>query len=148
VLSLIVMPLLARARGRVAARPVSWALEADSRQDFCACPLSAIPLGRLWLNALSGWWWDAPPAALVVVSIIVKERQILPAPGRAVMMETATDADADSLIHGAARRFDWEQFLLTSPGNMHIVCHRNFEITIISRIWSFRNLFRPFICKL
>jgi len=72
-LSLVVMPLLARAKRRVAAGINSWALQADSRQtDICAY-LSAILLGGLLLNALLGWWWADPVAALVMVPIIVKE---------------------------------------------------------------------------
>lgn len=73
VASLVVMPLLARAKRRVAARLESRALAADSRQtDLCAW-LSAILLGGLGLNALWGWWWADPAAALVMVPIIVRE---------------------------------------------------------------------------
>ena len=72
-LSLVVMPLLARAKRRVAAGINSRALQADSRQtDICAY-LSAILLGGLLLNALLGWWWADPVAALVMAPIIVKE---------------------------------------------------------------------------
>lgn len=72
-LSLVVMPLLARAKRRVAAGLNSRALEADSRQtDICAY-LSAILLGGLLLNALLGWWWADPVAALVMVPIIAKD---------------------------------------------------------------------------
>jgi divalent metal cation (Fe/Co/Zn/Cd) transporter len=72
-LSLVVMPLLARAKRRVAAGINSRALQADSRQtDICAY-LSAILLGGLLLNAALGWWWADPVAALVMVPIIVKE---------------------------------------------------------------------------
>jgi len=57
ILSLVVMPLLARAKRRVAADIESRALTADSRQtDICAY-LSAILLAGLGLNALFGWWW-------------------------------------------------------------------------------------------
>jgi divalent metal cation (Fe/Co/Zn/Cd) transporter len=71
--SLIVMPLLARAKRRVAANIGSHALRADSRQtDICAY-LSAILLGGLALNALLGWWWADPVAALIMVPIIVRE---------------------------------------------------------------------------
>ena len=71
--SLVVMPVLARAKRRVAARLESRALAADSRQtDLCAW-LSAILLGGLGLNALWGWWWADPVAALVMVPIIVRE---------------------------------------------------------------------------
>jgi divalent metal cation (Fe/Co/Zn/Cd) transporter len=72
-LSLVVMPLLARAKRKVAAGLNSRALQADSRQtDICAY-LSAILLGGLLLNALFGWWWADPIAALVMVPIIAKE---------------------------------------------------------------------------
>ena len=71
--SLIVMPLLARAKRRVAAQLDSRALQADSRQtDLCAC-LSAILLCGLALNALVGWWWADPLAALLMAPIIIRE---------------------------------------------------------------------------
>lgn len=73
VISLVVMPLLARAKRRVASQIGSHALEADSRQtDFCAY-LSAILLVGLLLNALAGWWWADPLVALIMAPIIVKE---------------------------------------------------------------------------
>jgi len=72
-LSLVIMPLLARAKRRVASQIQSRALQADSRQtDICAY-LSAILLGGLLLNALFGMWWADPVAALVMVPIIAKE---------------------------------------------------------------------------
>jgi divalent metal cation (Fe/Co/Zn/Cd) transporter len=71
--SLIVMPLLARAKRRVASQLNSNAMHADSRQtDLCAY-LSAILLGGLVLNATLGWWWADPTAAIIMVPIIVKE---------------------------------------------------------------------------
>lgn len=72
-LSLVVMPLLARAKRRVAADLSSQALVADSRQtDLCAW-LSAILLAGLTLNAAFGWWWADPVAALGMAPIIAKE---------------------------------------------------------------------------
>jgi divalent metal cation (Fe/Co/Zn/Cd) transporter len=71
--SLAVMPLLAWAKRKVAAKLNSQALVADSHQtDICAY-LSAILLVGLGLNALFGWWWADPVAALAMVPIIVKE---------------------------------------------------------------------------
>ena len=71
--AIVVMPLLARAKRRVAGGIASEALHADSRQtDFCAY-LSAILFGGLVLNAVLGWWWADPVAGLVMVSIIGKE---------------------------------------------------------------------------
>jgi uncharacterized membrane protein YkvA (DUF1232 family) len=73
IVSLIVMPLLARAKRRVAAKIDSRALHADSRQtDICAY-LSAILLGGLLLNALFGWWWADPIAALCMLPLIFRE---------------------------------------------------------------------------
>ena len=71
--SLIVMPLLVRAKRRVARGINSAALMADSKQTELCTYLSAILLGGLLLNALLGWWWADPVAALVMVPIIVKE---------------------------------------------------------------------------
>jgi divalent metal cation (Fe/Co/Zn/Cd) transporter len=71
--SLVIMPLLARAKRRVARGIKSSAMAADAKQtDFCTY-LSAILLGGLLLNALLGWWWADPVAALVMVPIIAKE---------------------------------------------------------------------------
>jgi cation diffusion facilitator family transporter len=73
IVSLIVMPLLARAKRRVAAKIDSRALRADSRQtDICAY-LSAILLGGLLLNAFFGWWWADPVAALCMLPMILWE---------------------------------------------------------------------------
>jgi divalent metal cation (Fe/Co/Zn/Cd) transporter len=72
-LSVVVMPVLARAKRRVAAGIESRAMMADSRQtDFCTY-LSAILLAGLLLNALFGWWWADSVAAIVMVPIISKE---------------------------------------------------------------------------
>lgn len=73
VVSLIVMPILARAKRRVATQLQSDALHADSRQtDICAY-LSAILLAGLGLNALFGWWWADPVAGLIMIPIIARE---------------------------------------------------------------------------
>jgi divalent metal cation (Fe/Co/Zn/Cd) transporter len=72
-LSLIVMPLLARAKRRVASQISSSALHADSRQTIICAYLSAILLGGLLLNALLGWWWADPLAALAMAPFIARE---------------------------------------------------------------------------
>jgi divalent metal cation (Fe/Co/Zn/Cd) transporter len=72
-LSLIAMPLLARAKRKVGTALASTAMHADARQtDFCTY-LSAILLLGLLLNAVFGFWWADPLAALVMVPIIAKE---------------------------------------------------------------------------
>jgi divalent metal cation (Fe/Co/Zn/Cd) transporter len=71
--SLIVMPLLARAKRKVAGDIGSAAMKADARQtEFCTW-LSAILLGGLVLNACLGWWWADPAAGLVMAPIIARE---------------------------------------------------------------------------
>ena len=72
-LSVVVMPLLSRAKRRVAAGLGSRSLSADATQtDLCAY-LSAIVLGGLLLNALFGLWWADPVAALAMTPIIARE---------------------------------------------------------------------------
>jgi divalent metal cation (Fe/Co/Zn/Cd) transporter len=73
ILSVIIMPLISRAKRKVALGMESNAMRADAKQtEFCAY-LSAILLSGLLLNALLGWWWTDPLAALVMVPIISKE---------------------------------------------------------------------------
>ena len=71
--SLVVMPLLVRAKRRVARAIRSAALEADAAQTQICTYLSAILLGGLLLNATVGWWWADPVAALVMLPIIIRE---------------------------------------------------------------------------
>lgn len=73
VLSLAVMPLLARAKRRVARSIDSAAMTADAKQTELCAYLSAILLGGLLLNALFGIWWADPVSALVMVPIIGRE---------------------------------------------------------------------------
>ena len=71
--SLVIMPLLVRAKRKVARGIKSAALMADSKQTELCTYLSAILLAGLLLNALLGWWWADPVAAIIMVPIIVKE---------------------------------------------------------------------------
>src|SRR5438876_7614871 len=71
--SLVVMPLLSKAKRRVGHALGSAAMHADAKQtEFCTY-LSAILLAGLLLNALWGLWWSDPAAALLMVPIIAKE---------------------------------------------------------------------------
>ena len=67
VASMIVMPILARAKRRVAGRVGSAALTAEAKQTELCTYLSMILLGGLLLNVLFGWWWADPVAALVLL---------------------------------------------------------------------------------
>jgi divalent metal cation (Fe/Co/Zn/Cd) transporter len=72
-LSVIVMPLLARAKHRIARQLNSRALVADAKQTSLCAYLSVIALAGVALNALAGWWWADPVAALLMVPIVAKE---------------------------------------------------------------------------
>ena len=71
--SLVVMPLLARAKRNVATALASQAIRAEARQTDICMYLSAILLGGLGLNAVFGWWWADPIAALGMVPFIARE---------------------------------------------------------------------------
>jgi divalent metal cation (Fe/Co/Zn/Cd) transporter len=73
ILSVAIMPVLARAKHRVASEMQSSALKADAFQTSLCAWLSAMALVGVGLNALLGWWWADPLAALAMVPIIVKE---------------------------------------------------------------------------
>jgi divalent metal cation (Fe/Co/Zn/Cd) transporter len=71
--SLIVMPLLARAKREVGRAMGSRAVQADATETTLCVRLSAIVLVGLLLNALFGWWWADPVAALGLVYVAGRE---------------------------------------------------------------------------
>lgn len=71
--SLVVMPLLARAKRRTGNAMGSVTVVADSNQTKLCAYLSAILLGGLVLNATVGWWWADPIAALAIAALAVNE---------------------------------------------------------------------------
>lgn len=80
--SLIVMPILAVRKRRVALALASKAAEADSNQTWACVWLSAVVLVGLVLNAVFGWWWADPVAAMgVVVFLVIEGRGALTADG-------------------------------------------------------------------
>lgn len=72
-LSVVIMPVLARAKRRIGVALGSRALTADAMQTSLCTWLSAIVLLGLGLNALFGWWWADPLAAMCMTPIIAKE---------------------------------------------------------------------------
>ena len=72
-LSVVVMPVLARAKGHIADALNSGSLRADATQTSVCAYLSGIALGGVALNMLCGWWWADPVAALAMVPLITKE---------------------------------------------------------------------------
>jgi divalent metal cation (Fe/Co/Zn/Cd) transporter len=68
-LSLLVMPVLARAKSRLAPVLGSRAAQAEATQtDVCAWLSAALLIG-LGAHAIFGWWWADPVAALVIASV-------------------------------------------------------------------------------
>ena len=71
--SLVVMPLLAKAKRRNGRAMASAAVVADSNQTQLCAYLSAILLVGLVLNAVAGWWWADPLAAIGIAVLVVRE---------------------------------------------------------------------------
>ena len=71
--SLIGMPLLARAKRRASKRLGSHAMHADARQTLLCTYLSAALLVGLLANAVLGWWWADPVSALVIAAVAARE---------------------------------------------------------------------------
>lgn len=73
VAAIILMPLLARAKGRVAAQLGSTATAGDAAQSYlCAISAAAVLLSIL-ANAAVGWWWLDPIAGLGIAGLAVHE---------------------------------------------------------------------------
>jgi divalent metal cation (Fe/Co/Zn/Cd) transporter len=72
-LSLIVMPSLAWAKRRAAARMGSVALKADAAETQLCAYLSAVVVLGLAANALLGWWWMDPAVGLIVAGLAIRE---------------------------------------------------------------------------
>ncbi len=73
VVSLIVMPLLARAKRRVGEQLGSRAVVADATETTLCVWLSGILLVGLGANLLFGWWWADPLAGLGIVYVAGRE---------------------------------------------------------------------------
>jgi len=73
IVSLIVMPLIAWGKLRVAARANNAALRAEAKETLACAWLSFALLVGLGANALFGWWWADPVAALVMLPWLVNE---------------------------------------------------------------------------
>src|SRR5213594_3955092 len=73
IVSLIVMPLLALYKKRIATEINSRALRADALETLACSYLSLTLVVGLGANALFGWWWADPVAALGMVYLLVRE---------------------------------------------------------------------------
>jgi divalent metal cation (Fe/Co/Zn/Cd) transporter len=71
--SLILMPLLARAKQRIGSRLGSGATAGEGTQNLLCAYLAAGVLAGLVVNAAFGWWWADPVIALGIAGLAVKE---------------------------------------------------------------------------
>lgn len=94
-LSVVIMPVLARAKRHVAIGLASGALAAEATQTSVCAWLSAIVLLGVGANAWFGWWWADPMAALLMVPIIAYE-------GVQAARGVVTCADCAGACHAAA----------------------------------------------
>ncbi len=71
--TLVTMPLLARAKARVGGELHSSATISEGRQNLLCAYLSAGLLVGLGANALLGWWWADPITALAIAAVAAYE---------------------------------------------------------------------------
>ena len=72
VVSVILMPWLARAKRALAPALGSQAVVADAQQTSLCALLSAVLIVGVGLNVLVGWWWADPVAALVIGALALE----------------------------------------------------------------------------
>lgn len=71
--AIVVMPLLARAKGRVAVQLGSAATAGDAAQSWLCVVSAAAVLGSTVANAALDWWWLDPIIGLGIAGLAVRE---------------------------------------------------------------------------
>jgi hypothetical protein len=71
--AIVFMPLLARAKGRVATQLGSAATAGDAAQSWLCSICAAVVLLSILANALLGWWWLDPIAGLAIAGVAGRE---------------------------------------------------------------------------
>jgi divalent metal cation (Fe/Co/Zn/Cd) transporter len=71
--AIVVMPLLARAKGRVAIQLGSSATGADAAQSWLCAIIAAATLVSILGNGALGWWWLDSIAGVVIAGLAVRE---------------------------------------------------------------------------
>jgi divalent metal cation (Fe/Co/Zn/Cd) transporter len=71
--AIVVMPMLARAKGRVATQLGSGATAGDAAQSWLCAFIAAAALLSILANAAVGWWWLDPIAGFVIAALAVHE---------------------------------------------------------------------------
>jgi divalent metal cation (Fe/Co/Zn/Cd) transporter len=73
VVTLLTMPPLAIAKGRVGERLGSSATKSEGRQNLLCAYLSGALLVGLGSNAAFGWWWADPVTGLIIAAVAFRE---------------------------------------------------------------------------
>jgi len=114
VVSLIVMPILARRKRIVARQLDSRALQADSTQTTLCTYLSGFLLVGLVTNALFGWWWADPLAGLAIAlcwegrkRVGARRRSLLPVADRLESPSDRSEGRIGTLV--AYSRCPWNR---------------------------------------
>jgi len=71
--AILIMPMLARAKGRVAAQLGSGATAGDAAQSWLCAIIAAAALVSILANAALDWWWLDPIAGLVIAGLAMHE---------------------------------------------------------------------------
>ena len=71
--AVVIMPLLAMAKRRIAARINSSALRADAAQAITCAYMASAAIVRLALNSVFGWWWADYAAAVLFLYWLIGE---------------------------------------------------------------------------
>ncbi len=71
--AIVFMPLLARAKGRVAAQLGSVATAGDAAQSWLCAAGAAAVLASLLANAALGWWWLDQIAGIGIAGLAVQQ---------------------------------------------------------------------------
>jgi divalent metal cation (Fe/Co/Zn/Cd) transporter len=71
--AIVFMPLLARAKSRVARELSSPATAGDAAQSWLCAITAAAVLTSILANAALGWWWLDPIAGLAIAGLAVRE---------------------------------------------------------------------------
>jgi divalent metal cation (Fe/Co/Zn/Cd) transporter len=71
--SIVVMPLLGRAKQRIGERLGSGATAGEGAQNLLCAYMAAGVLVGLGANAAFGWWWLDPVIALVIAALAIRE---------------------------------------------------------------------------
>jgi divalent metal cation (Fe/Co/Zn/Cd) transporter len=92
--SIVVMPLLGRAKQRIGERLGSGATAGEGAQNLLCAYMATGVLVGLGANAAFGWWWLDPVIALMIAAIAVREGREAWA-GDACACATVAGLDAD-----------------------------------------------------